>query len=647
MAWYENLTKSIRNSLEGDIDTLLKADGDQLPEKSQQDFDDDPKKTIGSQAIIDDPYFDQVNQHFIFKNKMSRISNRTLKDTSIRDWVTSAILQARADTMLRFARPQLKQLEMGFKIFKTDDTHITSEDKQIMANIEDFVMNCGRKENTPKGDEMQFGEFLKLLTRDALTFGNVTIEKILTRSGGLHRFRPVPAENMYLINPKTQKEIIKKELKAARTLYREQKNSFKQDNDPSKDYQINEPEVDYYKYVQMSYNNQVLAAFGDDDMIWKNFNPQNFADSMGYCFSPLELAIINVTNHLNIENYNANFFTHGYAAKGILHLKGTVTQSQLTAFRRQFYNTISGTQHAWRTPIIAGLDDVQWVQLSGNAREMEYLNYNNHIIRALCTQFQIDPIELGLDYLAQGASGRSASQQANNEYKITYSRERGLYPILMMFEDLINGNILPALDPELAKKYVFRFVGYTDDTPQTKIAQLQAEMSVHSSLNNLLKDTGKEQIKHPIADLPLNEAFWNMVEKNLTRGEIREFFLGDKGASQKRELQYIPSDPAFLAWQQLLITIDRAKKQEQAEKVQMEQQQQEMEMQQQQQDQEQEREQEAHDTQIAEDKARKAHGVVNHSSIKDIAKDVGAASRAINIGGRNIGNPINQDDLSD
>ena len=100
-------------------------------------------------------------------------------------------------------------------------------------------------------------------------------------------------------------------------------------------------------------------------MIFKLFNPQNFADSMGYCYSPLELAVINITNHLNIENYNANFFTHGYAAKGVLHLKGTVTTAQLTAFRRQFHSTISGTQQAWRTPIIAGLDDVQWVGLSG------------------------------------------------------------------------------------------------------------------------------------------------------------------------------------------------------------------------------------------------------------------------------------------
>ena len=122
-------------------------------------------------------------------------------------------------------------------------------------------------------------------------------------------------------------------------------------------------------------------------MIFRLFNPQNFADANGYAYSPLEMAIINITHHMNTEHYNSNFFTHGQAAKGVLHLKGTVTQSQLTAFRRQFYNLINGAQHAWRTPIIAGLDDVQWVPMAGGSKEMEYLNYNHHLMRAICSQF--------------------------------------------------------------------------------------------------------------------------------------------------------------------------------------------------------------------------------------------------------------------
>lgn len=632
MGFFDDLTKGIRDSLRGDIDDLLKADADALPDKP----DTRPSETaVGQKAIIDDPFFDQVHQHFIFKNKMSRISNKTLKDTSVRNWIVSAIIQVRADTMLRFARPQRKQFDTGFKIQKKDgDEHLTAAEKQEIANIEDFILNCGRKKGTPAGDEMLFAEFLKLLTRDALTFGHIAVEKILTRNGGLHRFRPLPSESMYLINKKTNRDIIAKEIENARKMQQTLK-EFNKDNDPDANLEYNEPDIEYFKYVQMSYDNRVLAAFGDEDMIWKLANPQNFADSMGYCYSALELAVINVTNQLNVENYNANFFTHGYAARGILHLKGTVTQAQMTAFRRQFYNTISGAQNAWRTPIIAGLDDVQWVALSGSAKEMEYLNYNNHLMRALCTQFQIDPVELGLDFLTS-PSGRSPMQQANNEYKITYSRERGLLPILMMFEDTINCDLLPALDEELAKKYEFKFVGYTDETPQTNVSLLQAEMTVHSSMNDLLRASEKEAVKHPIFDLPLNQTFWQLADKMMTKAEQRELFLGDKSAMGKRELAYFPGDPAFMGWQQMLMTLDRARQQDKMQAQQMR-------AEQQAQAEQGQREQEQHDAAMDEQKARQAHAAVAHETLQESAKEAGAASEALNIGGKPVANPLNTD----
>lgn len=644
MGFFDDIKEGLRDKLRGEVDVLLKGDADMLPTTSP-DLDVD-KGSIGRKAIIDDPFFDQVHQHFIFKNKMSRISNKTLKDTSVRDWVVSAIIQARADTLQRFSRPQVEKFDMGFKVVKRDnDKKLSAQEKEEIANIEDFIYHCGRKKDTPAGDEMLFGEFLKLTTRDAITFGHVAVEKILTRNNGLHRFRPLPAESMYLINQKTSRKIIEEELKQAKKMYK-LKELIDSENDPEAKQVLNEPDIAYYKYVQMSHDNRVLSAFGDEDMVWKLFNPQNFSDAMGYCYSPLELAIINTTNHLNIENYNANFFTHGYAARGILHLKGTVTQAQLTAFRRQFYNTISGAQHAWRTPIIAGLDDVEWVSLAGSAKEMEYLQYNNHVIRALCTQFSIDPMEIGLDYLLSSA-GKASSNPESNESKINYSRERGLYPILMFFEDMMNCQILPALDEELAKKYHFQFVGYTDETPQTNVALLQAEMTVHSTMNDLLTAAGKEQMTQDGCDLPLQEAFWNLIEKNYTRGEIREKFFGDKGASQRRELQYIPADQAFLAWQQMLMTIDRTKIQDQQQQQQMEQEAQQAEHEKQQNEQANKREQEQHDLAVEEAQARHAHGAVNHESLKDVAKTVGLGSKSLNVGGKQTANPINSDIAKD
>lgn len=637
MAIWDNWLKS---RMQSEINDLLKADRDSLPDANK--VPDKPEEEgsaedqIGRKALLDDPFYQYVSQQVMFRHKMSRLSNKTLKDVSVRDWLVSSIMQIRVDTMQRYSRISHDKFVPGMRIVKRDHrAEYSPEERAEIAAIEDFIYNCGRTEGTPQDDRMLFGEFLKLVVRDSLTFGHIAIEKIKTRGNGLHRFRPVPAESVYLINKNLSKDQIAKEIATARSQYKPGQ------NDPRREQQLNEADIDYYKYVQTSYDSRVITAFGDEDMIFKLFNPQNFADSMGYCYSPLELAIINVTTHLNVENYNSNFFTHGYAARGVLHLKGTVTQSQLTAFRRQFYNTISGAQHAWRTPIIAGLDEVQWVPLAANAKEMEYINFNNHILRAICAQFQIDPMELGLDYLVSGNARGSAAQQSN-QFKIEYSRERGLYPIFMFIEDMINCDILPALDKELASKYKFEFVGYSDETPQTQVAQLQAEMTVHSSMNDLLSTAQKLKIKEKIADLPLNPSFWALVEKNMTRGEIREKFFGDKGASKRRELQYIPGDPAFMGWQQLMLTIDRQKKQDQMMAEQAKQQQEQQALEAKHAEGEHQREQERHEMEMNAAKNQAAHDVVAAGNLKDTAKQFGAGSTPLHVGGSVVANPINK-----
>jgi hypothetical protein len=630
----------LKKGIQKQLEELNKADPDAIPEK-RDSLPDDDNPEIGRKTILTDPFYTQQSQQTLFKFRLSRLSNKTLKDVSLRDWLVSAIIQARIDTLLRFSRPQLKKFDMGFRVVKKDLTEEYSEiERQEIENIQAFIYNCGRLENTPDDDKMLFGEFLKMIVRDALTFGNVAIEKVKTRRGALHRFRPVPAESIYHINETAPKKQIEDHLKSVkRTLLPTS------DNNPLTTRKVNEQDLDYYKYVQVSYDNRPLAVFGDEDMIFRLFNPQNFADGNGYCYSPLEMAIINITHHMNTEQYNSNFFTHGQAAKGVLHLKGTVTQSQMTAFRRQFYNLINGAQHAWRTPIIAGLDDVQWVPMAGGSKDMEYLNYNMHLMRNICTQFQIDPTELGLDMLITGGKAMRAESNAS---KIEFSRERGLYPILMFIEDVINRDIIPAVDIEYSKKYKFQFEGYTDETPQTEVALLQAEMTVNKTMNDLLTAARKETIKHPVGDLPMNQAFWALVNQNMTKGEIREEFFGDKDASKKKELQYIPQDPAFLNWQQMLLQLDQMKKQDQqmaeqnqAMQAQAQAEQQAAEHQKQLDEATHGREQEKHDAEMAMIRGQAAHNAAKHGqSVGEIAKATGNTSAA-NIKGTNVKNPLN------
>jgi hypothetical protein len=631
MGWIEDLKKSIIDSVKDDV---TKMTWSELENPTKEAKTEDKAELIQSKAILTDPYYDQTSSgFFLTKGKTNRIANKTLRDITIRDWLVNTILQIRGDTVLRFSRPQEKKYDMGFRFIKTDNSELSDEDNINIKQLQDFISNCGRLDGTPKGEEMIFGDFVKLVTADALTFGHVAIEKVLTRGGTLHRFRPLTAETVYRVNPTVNRDVMSEQVKTANTQYKRKRS----DNDPTGDGQLNEPPIEYYKYVQMSVDGRTLAAFGDEDLVFRLFNPKNFPDSNGYSISMVEQAVIMITNHLNVEAYNSNYFTHGYAARGILHLKGTVTQNSLASFRRQFYNTISGSNNAWRTPIVSGLDEVQWIPMSGSAREMEYINFNSHIMRSICSQFQIDPIEVGLDYLTS-ANGRGAAQaKESGQFKITYSRERGLIPILMFIEDVINNDIVPVLNPVFAQKYRFKFFGYTDETAQTDLALRQGQMTTFASMNDLLRWEEKKEIDHPVAKLPLNQSFWAMVEKNMTRGEIRETFFGDVGASQRPELQYIPGDSMFASWQQMLLTISNMKKQEAMQQQQMEQQNQ---LQQQQEA----REQEKHDHEVATTRSEHARLAVAAGqpprSLQDIAKEAGATG-STNIGGKVIANPIN------
>lgn len=637
MSWIEDVKKAITDSLRKDIEDLTKSDADRLGD-SQQPGNESQKTSdlVGSKAILTDPFYDHAaHNYFLSKSKISRIANRTLREISMRDWLVNAILQIRGDTVLRFSRPQEKKHDMGFRFVKTNHHEpVSQDDIDNIRMLEDYVYHCGRTDGTPRGEEMLFGEFVKLITWDALTFGHIAVEKVLTRKGSLHRFRPLPAETVYRVNPNVSKNAVENQAKVALEMYHKKRS----DNDPRGDGQINTPDMEYLKYVQQTMDMRVVNVFGDEDMIFKLFNPKNFADSNGYAISMVEQAVIMITNHLNVESYNANYFTHGYAARGILHLKGTVTQNTLASFRRQFYNTISGSNNAWRTPIVAGLDDVQWIPMSGSAREMEYINFNSHVMRSICAQFQIDPIEVGLDYLTT-ANGRAASQaKESGQFKITYSRERGLLPILYFIEDLVNQEVVPSLDKELAAKYRFKFVGYTDDTPQTDISLRQAQMTVFSSMNDLLKNEDRKPIDHPIADLPLNQAFWGLVDKMMTKGEQREVFLGDAGATQRQELQYLPGDAMFLQWSNLLMT-------KQAQKEAKEQQQQQMAMQQQQMEHEhglqnQQADQDAQGRKQAAAEAAVKAGQSPVQQLQETAKEFGA-TQASNVEGKFMRNPIN------
>ena len=271
-------------------------------------------------------------------------------------------------------------------------------------------------------------------------------------------------------------------------------------------------------------------------MIYKLGNPQNFITNNGYCIGELEMSTMVVTTHLQAENYNKLFFTHGFASRGLLHIKGDATPAQLKAFRSQWYAQVSGNENSWRTPIIAGVDDVKWIQLAANNREMEYSNYVDHIIRTLCAIFAISPVEIGFDYLTKG-QGQGGLGQEDNDTKIQQSQVRGLKPLLVWIETIINEDIIPNVDEILSEKYKFEFVGLEAESKAEELERHQAEIAVRATLNDIRDEAGLDPIL--AGEVVGNEAWLTLMMQTHTIGQIREYLFGYAGDSENPKFDYI------------------------------------------------------------------------------------------------------------
>ena len=511
--------------------------------KSVQSAKEEDANTVGRRAYLTDPLLETSSSHGTFRTKFSRLSNRLLKESSIRDTIMSAILRHRRTQVEMFCNIPHTRYDTGFSWVKRDGTDLSHEEYEEINILNQWMYFCGEESKVPVDDRSTMATQFGMMTQDILTFGHLSVEKIRDKLGGLQRIRQVPAESVYHVNKDKPKNELDKLI--------QQLTQF-----PSTKVGVLTPDDNAPRYIQVVDSKEV-AVFSDATMVFKLFQPPSFMDNNGYSLSLVEACILSITRHLQAENYNSLFFTHGFAARGLIHLKGSVSQQNLQAFRNQFNAVINGNNNSWRTPIISGLDEVQWVPLAGSQRDMEYIQYTDHLIRTMCAQAQIDPVEIGFDYLSRGTQ-QSSINSPNNEWKLTASQERGLIPILRFFEDFVNHDVIPEINPELAKKYMFKFVGLNAETKQQEVARLQAEMSVHGSMNDMMKQVRKQPLPHELAaDTPLNQSWLNLLFKLRTAGELREMLLGDKGASTRPELQYIP-DPLFIQWQQVIMQKQQA-----------------------------------------------------------------------------------------
>lgn len=240
------------------------------------------------------------------------------------------------------------------------------------------------------------------------------------------------------------------------------------------------PGVDYVQWIR----DQERAAWPARKLAFGVRRPRTDIRCNGYGFPELDELFIVVTGLLNSLDYNMNYFKQGSTTKGILKIVGNVPAKQLRAFKRFWATMVSGLHNSWRTPIINVPEkggDVNWIGMGQSNRDMEWSMFNEFLMWLAFFHFGIDGVEAGIKY--GGAGGQKSMFESDNEARLRLSRERGLEPMMLTLEDLLNKHVIWRINPD----FRLSFKGLSSLSEKERV-DLDAKRVMTSVTFNELRD---------------------------------------------------------------------------------------------------------------------------------------------------------------
>ena len=407
----------------------------------------------------------------------------------------SAILQTRVNQVAEFGRPQADRYSAGFKIRLRDEhAEIKEHHREQIAAVTEWLTNCGDPEIV---GFHTFESFLRQIIRDSLTFDQCCFEIVYNDSRPV-AFKAVDASTIRRSAP------TESELKQGR-------------RDPSRS-----------AFVQVV-ENRVVASFDDKEMAWGVRRPRSDLHSNGYGFPELEEAAPTVIDFMRAKAYNSANFTHGLHLSGILAVKSKMSPALFRAFRREFYSMLQGPNGAKKTPILQldpeSKEEIQSVSLSNSNSEMEFNSWLNFMIKEICSLFQMDPSELG--YLF-GAEGQNSSLNVSGPGdRLTFSKEKGLRPLLRAVESWVNRWIVYPLAPHLE----LVFIGLDAQTESARLENISKRVKSHLTVNEARAMFDLEPLPSKIADMILDSSYINAANMPDSEEQGDDFDEYDEGPS--------------------------------------------------------------------------------------------------------------------
>lgn len=485
-----------------------------------------------SKAITEDPTY--AIHASGWKEKPGRLTNAHFKQISYKDSVISAIIQTRQNQVSNQSKRSKSDVERGWTVELRDKDRIldeikeelkakknlkkleekasleegssvTSDDqdekydwelerkakaelekryKEERAKVIDFIEHCGDPEAKPlSARKWNFDAALRAWVRDSLTYDLYATEIVHSKIGNPVYWFPVDGSTIkYASSSLSNYADSANTLHDLDILYPEKEAEAREE---SKVLDIDPEKLqngDYF-WVQVI-RGKVERAYTSDELKVGIRNLNTDIYNNGYGISELELAVSLVTGHLNAEFYNQAYFTQGFSAKGILHIKSQIDRRKMETLRQQWQHMLKGSRNSFQTPIFAGVDAVEWIPLTQNHNDIGFENWLRYLIKMTCAIYQIDPAEIGINLKDEGSKAGLSGD--NTQEKLNQSRDKGLYPLLRHIENYINTQILQAYNP----KWVIKFTGMTGESKEEFLKRLEAESKTAKTVNEVREEMG-------------------------------------------------------------------------------------------------------------------------------------------------------------
>lgn len=394
-------------------------------------------------------------------------------------------------------------------------------------------------------------EFLEAQIRNLLTFGRCATQIFRNEDGVPVMFRPVPVETIFNV------------VHGQNIHIGSSTETAEQSEEDLQEYNEIEAEERPCAYVQRIDGKNVNFFTERDLHVW-HWQKQALFDLRGYPLSPIEQAIYMVYVHQQTLGYLRNQFIKGMGNKGLITMEATqpgveISDADMEDFRQQFHNFVTRNDNSAVVPVIGGPVKVNYIPLSSTPRDMEFLQIEEHVIRALCSAFQISPQEMGYGNLSLPTGGMN---QANKQEDIIKGEERGLRMLLDIVFDGLNA-IVQENFPDAQDKYRASYVGVGEDTRDAVIDRQQMELNTTATLNSLFADSEKAESVPWGGDVPLASQWHANVVKFMRFSEVRFHFFKEKDALKNAAYDFLV-DPVMNEAYQTLKTTPLAMQQAQA-----------------------------------------------------------------------------------